>query len=336
MTGVGIDLGQRGSVFRRVRIIGVLLFMLAALRIKLREAPMNSYRKAVGLALTLLLLASTAVAQGNVRQLNIEGISGALGRKGDLTGEMYKISIPRSDLDVKVGNISIKPALSLMTWAAFIKSGNDAITYGDFVLLEGEINPVISKLEQNGLELTALHNHLLHENPRIMYIHFVGRGDEVAMARGIHEALTLTKTPLIAAPSTPEAKTELTKEIERIIGYDGNMGGGVFHINVPRNDIHVASMGGMIPGAMGMNTPLNFQLDGKNAAINGDFMLLAAELNPVIKALRANGIEVASVHNHMLDDEPRLVFMHFWAYGDALDLAKGLRAGLDKTGSKKN
>jgi hypothetical protein len=163
-----------------------------------------------------------------------------------------------------------------------------------------------------------------------MFIHFVGRGDEVELAKAIREALTLTTTPLASTATTPETKPELAKEIERIIGYEGSMGGGVLHIIAPRNDVHVTAMGATIPGSMGMNTPLNFQLDGKNAAVNGDFMLLATEVNPVIKVLQANGIEVASVHNHMLDDEPRLFFMHFWAYGDAMDLAKGLKAALNE------
>jgi hypothetical protein len=246
---------------------------------------------------------------------------------------MYKVSFPRSDLTVKVGDVAIKPALALVNWAAFIKSGNKAVTYGDLVLLDDEINPVISKLEDGGIELSALHNHLLHETPRIMFIHFVGRGDELELAKGIRDALALPKTPLTATPSGLEARPELAKEIERIIGYDGNMGGGVFHIVVPRNDLHVAAMGTMIPGSMGMNTPLNFQLEGSDAAINGDFMLLPAEVNPAIRLLRSHGIEVASLHNHMLDDEPRMIFMHFWAFGDALELAKGLRAALGRIGA---
>jgi hypothetical protein len=246
---------------------------------------------------------------------------------------MYKVSFPRSDLSVTVGSVAIKPALALMAWAAFVKSGSTAVTYGDLVLLEDEINPVISKLEEKGLELTALHNHLLHETPRIMYIHFVGHGDEVEMAKGIRQALELTKAPLIPTASGPETKPEIAAEIEEIIGYSGSMGGDVFHITVPRADIHVAAMGTMIPGSMGMNTPLNFQLDGKNAAISGDFMLRPTEVNSVIKVLRANGIEVASIHNHLLDNEPQLSFMHFWAYGDAIGLAKGLRAALDRVGS---
>jgi len=295
---------------------------------------MRRDRLAWSLLLILVLTASReAVAQSNIRQLNIDGIVKAIGKEGDLTGEMYKVSFPRLDLTVKAGNVVIKPALALINWAAFIKSDNSALSYGDLVLLDEEINPAISKLEDSGIELSALHNHLLHENPRIMYIHFVGRGDEVEMAKGVREALAVTKTPLYPITSGPETKPDLAKEIEGIIGYPGSMGGGVFHINVPRNDIHVAAMGAAIPGYMGMNTPLNFQLEGNNAAINGDFILRPAEVNPVIKVLRANGIEIASVHNHMLDEEPRLIFMHFWAYGDAVDLAKGLKAALGQVGA---
>ena len=286
------------------------------------------------LLLTVMLTASPEVfAQSNIPQLNVDGIAKAIGKEGDLTGDMYKVSFPRSDLMVKAGDVVIKPALALVNWAAFIKSDSNAITYGDLVLLDDEINPVISKLEDGGIELSALHNHLLHENPRVMYIHFVGRGDEVEMAKVIREALAVTKTPLGSTPAGPETKPNLAKEIEEIIGYQGSMGGGVLHINVPRNDIHVAAMGAAIPGYMGMNTPLNFQLEGDNAAINGDFILRPAEVNAVIKVLRANGIEIASVHNHMLDEEPRLIFMHFWAYDKAVDLAKGLKVALGRLGA---
>jgi hypothetical protein len=298
-----------------------------------KEAEVTSPKLVPELLLGLTLLPSPAFAQGNAQQLNIDGIARAIGKPGDLTGTMYKVSFPRSDLAVKAGNVTIKPALALMAWAAFVKSGDTAFTYGDLVVLEDEINPVISKLEEKGLELSALHNHLLHETPRIMYIHFVGRGDEVELAKGVREAIALTKSPLTSTASGPGTKPQIATEIEKIIGYQGSMGGDVFHITVPRDDIHVASKGTMVPGSMGMNTPFNFQLDGKNAAINGDFMLRPAELNPVIKVLRANGIEVASIHNHLLDNDPQLVFMHFWAYGDAVGLAKGLRAALDRIGS---
>jgi hypothetical protein len=298
-----------------------------------KEVKMKFDRLVSGLLLAVILLATPVFAQSNVQRLNTDGIAKAMGKEGDLTGEMYKVSFPRSDLAVKVNNVAIKPALALIGWAGFIKSGSTAITYGDLVLLEDEINPVISKLEEGGVEVAALHNHLLHEAPRIMYIHFVGSGNEVEMAKAIRDALALTKSPLVPAASKPETKPEIATEIERIIGYQGNMGGDVFHITVPRNEVHVMTMGTTLPGSMGMNTPFNFQLDGKNAAISGDFMLLPAELNPVIKALRANGIEVASIHNHLLDNQPPMVFMHFWAYGDAINLAKGLKAALDRVGS---
>ena len=157
------------------------------------------------LLLSLVLTASPEVfAQTNIRQLNVDGIAKAIGKEGDLTGEMYKVSFPRSDLTVKAGDLVIKPALALVNWAAFMEADSTAITYGDLVLLDDEINPAISKLEDGGIELSALHNHLLHENPRVMYIHFVGRGDEVEMAKGIREALAVTKTPLYPITSGPE------------------------------------------------------------------------------------------------------------------------------------
>jgi hypothetical protein len=294
---------------------------------------MKCDRLVSGLILGVILLVTPVFAQNNVQRLNTDGIAKAMGKEGELIGEMYKVSFPRSDLTVNVKNVAIKPALALMAWAGFIKSGSTAITYGDLVVLEDELNPVISKLEAGGVEVSAVHNHLLHETPRVMYIHFVGSGNEAEMAKAIRDALALTKSPLVSAASEPETKPEIATEIERIIGYRGSMGGDVFHITVPRNEVHVMTMGTMLPGSMGMNTPFNFQLDGKNAAISGDFMLLPAELNPVINALRANGIEVASIHNHLLDNQPSMVFMHFWAYGDALSLAKGLKAALDRTAS---
>jgi hypothetical protein len=201
------------------------------------------------LLLGLIALASPGWAQGSSHPLDTAGIAKAIGIEGQHIGDMYKVSFPRSDLTVKVGNLVIKPALALVNWAGFVKYGNTAITYGDLVLLDDEINQVISKLEESGIELSALHNHLLHEHPRIMYIHFTGRGDEVIMATGLRQALALTKTPLIATPPGPETKPELATEIERIVGFKGAMGGGVFHIVVPRNDVHVAAMGPKSPAA---------------------------------------------------------------------------------------
>lgn len=287
-------------------------------------------------ALLGLFLVSGSAAFGQTAPgLDIAGIAGAMGKKGEVIGETCKVSYPRSDLRVMVGKVRIKPALALVSWAAFEKAGASAIAYGDLVLLEDELNPVIGKLEDDGIEIEALHNHLLHETPRLFYIHFMGHGDETALAKGLREALALTKTPLKPQPPAPAEKTPaVAGQIEEILGAKGAMSGGVLHVNVPRPDIHVTMMGAAMPGAMGMSTPLNFQIEGQKAAINGDFMLLASEVNPVIKALRAHGIEIAALHNHMLDEEPRLFFMHFWAYGDAVTLAKGLKAALEAEGRK--
>jgi uncharacterized protein DUF1259 len=302
-----------------------------------KEEAMKLVKATCVLFLGLVATASPVFAQGNSRPLDTAGIAKAIGKQGDLSGEMYRVNFPRSDLTVKIGGVTVKPALALTSWAAFLRAGDGAITYGDLALLGDEVNPVISKLEEKGIRLAALHNHLLHEDPPIWFIHFAGYGDEVVMAAALKEALELTKTPPAAAPSAaPEAKPELAGEIERIIGYQGVMGGGVFHIVVPRTEIRVAAIGAHLPGSMGMNTPLNFQLDGKNAAINGDFMLLPGELDPVIKALRANGIEITSLHNHLFDNEPTILFMHFWANDDAVKLARGIRAALDKVNVAKS
>lgn len=268
-------------------------------------------------------------AQAQAPSLDLDGIAGAMGKKCVVTGPMCKVSFRRDDLKVTVGKLRIDPALALTNWAAFVKSGDAALTYGDLVLLDEEINPVISRLEEGGIEISALHNHLIHDSPRVMYIHFMGHGSEVELAKTLRQALALTKTPTQSKPAEASAKPETAKKIEQVIGREGTMEGRVLHVTIPRDDIHVKSMGYEIPGSMGMNTPLNFQIEGGKAAVNGDFLLLPNEVNPVIKALRAGGIEVASLHNHMLDEEPRIFFMHFWAYGDALELAKGLKTALE-------
>ena len=293
-------------------------------------------RSGVFLLILAIQTSGLALAETSHSGLDQDGIAKAFGKKGAMIGETYKVTFPRSDLRVKAGAVLIKPDLALTSWAGFMKSGDSAIAYGDLALLESETNPVISKLMEKGIEVSALHNHLIHETPRIYYVHFLGHGNEVDLARGLKEALTLTGTPVKSSPATSaEMKSDIAKTIEEVLGHQGSMGGGVLHVNVPRDDVRVKMNGVEIPGNMGMNIALNFQIDGKKAAINGDFMLLAGEVNPVIKALRENGIEVASLHNHMLDEEPRLFFMHFWAYGNASTLANGLKAALDQTGVKK-
>lgn len=267
----------------------------------------------------------------------------ALGKAGSMQpGDVYKVSLPRSDLKVTVGGVELKPALALGSWVAFKKSDDMITVMGDLVLTEDEVTPVMTKLEEGGVEISALHNHVLHETPRVMYmhIHAMGAGDKIAKA--IHEALALSKTPFTAPPApaqTPDVGLD-TKQIDQLMGQTGKANGVVFQYGIARADdvSDSAMMGGgfVIPPAMGVAQAINFQATGGGkAAITGDFVLLASEVNPVIKALRDNGIEVTALHSHMLTDSPHLFFMHFWANDDALKLAKGLRAALDKVNVKK-
>jgi len=207
---------------------------------------------------------------------------------------------------------------------------------GDLVLTEDEVQPVMTKLQEGGIQEAALHNHLIGESPRIMYMHIASHGDAVQMAKAIHEALALTKTP--PPEATPATAADLgfdQKQVEQILGHAGKVNGGVLQVGVPRAE-SISDAGMNVPPSMGVATALNFRpTENGRAAITGDFVLLASEVNPVLRALRQNGIAVTALHSHMLGEEPRLFFMHFRANDDALRLAKGLRAALDKTNSGK-
>ena len=263
-------------------------------------------------------------------------VEDALGRKGSAQpGEVYKFSMPRSDLKVTVAGTSIKAGLALGSWLAFKRMGNDAVVMGDLVLAESEVEPVMAKLQQEGIEQTAVHNHLLNESPRVMYMHVAGHGDAVKLAAALKDALALTKTPS-AAPAPPAQQPKLdfdTAQVDQALGRKGKNNNGVYQFSVPRAE-KINDMGAEVPPSMGTATAINFQPTGSGkAAITGDFVLTGKEVNPVIKALRENGIMVTAVHSHMLTEEPRLFFMHFWANDDAVKLAKGLKAALDKTNS---
>jgi hypothetical protein len=205
------------------------------------------------------------------------------------------------------------------------------------VLTEDEVTPVMTKLEEGGVEPTALHNHVLHESPRVMYMHIHAMGDSVKIAKAIHNALALSKTPF-AAPAVAAPNQDIgidTKQIDQIMGQSGKVNGVVYQFSIARAD-KIMDNDMEIPPSMGVAQAINFQpTGGGKAAITGDFVLLASEVNPVIKALRDNGIEVTALHSHMLTDSPHLFFMHFWANDDAQKLARGIRAALDKTNSAK-
>ncbi len=290
-------------------------------------------------SLPIILILLSLAAGGQAPQptpAEWKPVQDAMGRPGAVQpGDVFKFSMPRGDLHVTVRGTEVKPALALGSWVAFKKMGNAAMVMGDLVLADSEVEPVMLKLQQGGVEQTALHNHLLWETPRVMYMHIAAHGDPVKLAGVIHDALALTKTPRPAAPSAAQRLDLDPKQIEQILGRSGKPAGGVFQVSVPRAE-KVMDNDMEIPASMGVATALNFQpLGGGRAAITGDFVLLGSEVDPVIRALREGGIEVTAMHSHMLTEQPRLFFMHFWATDDAAKLARGLKAALDKTNSQK-
>jgi len=274
------------------------------------------------------------------QQASWRPVEAALGRSGAMNpGNVIKFSFPRSDLTVAVGGVTLKPALALGGWVAFQQiGGGQSMAMGDLVLTEDEVAPVMSALQAGGVQQTALHNHLLNESPHVMYMHIMAHGDATKIARTIHDALAKSKTPLGPAspPAAPSAAGLDTAGIAKALGVAGKLNGVVYQVGVPRNE-RIMEMGHEVPASMGVATSINFQpTGGGKAAITGDFVMVGAEVNPVIKALRDHGIVIAALHSHMIDEEPRLFFMHFWANDDAVTLAKGLRAALDQTNSKRN
>jgi hypothetical protein len=261
------------------------------------------------------------------------GVDQALGKTGsNQPGDVHKYGLPRSDLHVTVDGVAIKPAFALTGWLAFKSTGEQAMVIGDLVLTEQEINPVLTKLLADGISATAIHNHLLRTQPAIFYMHVAAEGDPVKLARQLHDALSASRTPQGGgSAASSQVLLELdTANLEQVLGHKGNANSGVYQFGIPRADA-ITDNGMAIPPAMGTAIAINFQpTGGGKAAITGDFVLEANEVEPVLTALRDAGIEVTALHNHMLDDQPRTFFVHFWANDDALKLARGIRAALDK------
>jgi hypothetical protein len=285
-----------------------------------------------------LTLASTTFA--NAQDIDWQKVDATLGRKPAISGDVHRYGFPRSDLKVTLDGVSIAPALALGGWVALKPTHDGVMAMGDLVLLETEINPVMSKLIDGGLEVTAIHNHLLRATPATFYLHVGGHGDPVKMASTIHDALAESKTPLAPSTATTAASPlDLNMaKIDQIIGAKGHANAGVYQIGVARrDDITMDGMAVAPAGPMGVATGINFQpTGGDKAAITGDFVLTGDEINPVVKALRSNGIEVTAIHSHMLGEQPRLFFLHFWANDDAIKLAQGLRSAINKTASRTN
>ncbi|HET6971528.1 MAG TPA: DUF1259 domain-containing protein, partial [Phenylobacterium sp.] len=258
------------------------------------------------------LAAATALGLPAHAASDWAAVGKALGKTGSVqAGGVYRVGLPRSDLKVTLDGVTIKPSLALGSWVAFRDVGDHAMVMGDLVLTHAEVNPVMTVLEENGIDITALHNHLLRSSPATMYMHIDGHGDAVKLATAIHEALSKSRTPFGAAPPAAPAAAPLaidTAKLDAALGAKGTVNGGVYQYGIPRAD-PPKSDGMPIPPAMGAAIAINFQpTGGGKAAITGDFVLTADEVNPVIKALRGGGIEVTAIHNHMLDDEPRLFF----------------------------
>jgi hypothetical protein len=256
----------------------------------------------------------------------------ALGKTGaSMPGGVYRVGLPRADLKVTLDGVALKPGFALGGWLAFEKMGEGGMVMGDLVLTMDEVAPVMTKLTAGGIEVTALHNHLLRNQPFTMYMHVLGHGDPVKLAAVLRTALAESKTPISAAAAAAAAPPPIdldTAAIDRTLGAKGKNNGGVYQFSIPRAE-PIKDNGIDVPPPMGSANAINFQpTGGGKAAITGDFVLIAGEVNPVLKALRDHGIEVTAIHNHMLDDQPHLFFMHFWANDDAAKLAEGLKAAL--------
>src|SRR6266576_642552 len=294
-------------------------------------------RKMLGIMVSIF--AALFASGANAQEIDWQKVDDAFGRKPAISGDVHRYGFPRTDLTVTLDGVTVKPAFALGGWVAFKPAHGGAMVMGDLVLLEAEINPVMLKLIEGGLEITAVHNHLLRASPATFYMHVGGHGDPAKMASVIHDALAVSKTPLAppAAVTAPPAIDLDMAQLDQIIGTKGQANGGVYQFGVPRRDPIMEGGMQIAPvGPMGVATAINFQpTGGGKAAITGDFVLTNDEVNPVIKALRSNGIDVTAVHSHMLDEQPRLFFLHFWANDDAVKLAKGLRVATDKTASTK-
>jgi hypothetical protein len=280
----------------------------------------------------VVVFPSTAKPQDKPRPDDWSAVTSAIGRSGTLQSDgAMKYGFPRTDLKVTVNGVRIRPSLALGSWVAFKRMGTgEAMVMGDLVLTEAEVSAVISALQQKDVQQTAVHNHLLHETPRVVYIHIAAHGDAARIAAGIRAALDLTKTP---PPAPPERGSPLeldTALIHRTLGYGGKVNGGVYQVSVPRAE-KITMDGEVVPPSMGVSTAINFQPTGRGwAAITGDFVMLAGEVNRIIPILRAGQIDVTALHSHMLGEEPRLYFMHFWADNDAAKLAATLRRAIDE------
>jgi Domain of Unknown Function (DUF1259) len=303
-----------------------------------------SYYSAISVILVLCLMffsSARAATESRSERLNGDAIEKAIGKAGEWKDDVYKISLPRKDLAVSVMGVKINPGLALGSWIAFKGVNHDTVMDGDLVLTEQEVGPVIEKLRKDGVEITALHNHLIGETPRVMFLHVAGKGDAKRLAQHIKDALNLTTTPLgLGSSKGGELAEKMSVSdvgfdmdaIQKELGRHGKLKDGVLQIAIPRTE-SVKMAGTTLPPTMGMATALNFQDAGLNKVVaTGDFVLIKDEVNAVTKALAERGILITALHNHLVHGSPDLYFIHFWANGSADEVAKGLKSALSAMG----
>jgi hypothetical protein len=296
---------------------------------------MNSIRR-FPILFSIVVSSFTLPVVASAQGLDTTKIDQVLGRSGQKIGDVYKFGFPRMDLHVSIHGLAIKPGLALGTWAAFVGTDDDAMVMGDLVLIEDEVNPVIEKLRAASFEISAVHNHLIDETPHVMYVHYMGHGGASQLATSLRAALEASKTPLEKPAAATEEQTPPTwvKSVEDSVGRKGTLKGGVLSYAVPRSD-SITVGGKTIPPAAGVAIAINLQAaDAGNVATTGDFVLTAEEVNPVITELQAHHILVTGLHSHMLTEQPRLFFMHFWRVGSPESVGSGIAAVLKHVATK--
>jgi Domain of Unknown Function (DUF1259) len=261
-----------------------------------------------------------------------------LGKQGDYKANVLKINIPRNDVSVTVAGVPTPTPFGFGGWLAMTKGqGGREVMMGDLVLLEDEVNPVMSALLDNGLEVTALHNHFFWDQPRMFFMHVHGMGAAAELARKAKPAVALIGKNSISKSITPVRQGSLdAAKVAKIAGHEGEQNGPVYKITVGRDDLHIQEMGATINARMGLNTWAAFTGTDQDAAVAGDVAMLENELTPVLKALRANGLDVVAIHHHMTGTNPTIIFLHYWGRGPAEKLAKGFRAALDQLGHRRS
>ena len=279
-------------------------------------------------------------SSGNTKGVDTTTIERVMGIKGKSNNGEYKITIPQNDLDVKVDKFKIIPAMGLGTWVAFTPAKEGVMVMGDIVVTETDLGPVQQEIIRQGLTSTAIHNHFVRNHPNIMFMHMGGTGSAEMMAQKAKAVLDKVKELRGGDPSKGTASNEVvqntldTKRLDEILGYKAEMSKGVYKYTIGRPDVDLREHGTKVTTFLGFNTWAAFQGTPDKAAVAGDFVMLENEVEPILKALIENGIEVVALHNHMVHEKPRVFFLHYWGVGDAEKLATGLRAALDQTGKK--